>query len=129
MELYALQQHLPELQAADTSLVAITPELPDNTMTTVEKNELTFDVLSDVGNEAARQFGIVFELPDNLRTFYSNPRINLPVTQGNDQFELPVPATFVVNRDGIVVIRHVDVDYTTRVEPSEVVAAVQALSR
>ncbi len=127
MELYALQQQLPALQAANASLVAITPELPDNTMTTVEKNELTFDVLSDVGNTVARQFGIVFELPDNLHAFYSNPRINLTETQGNDHFELPVPATFVVDRNGVVAMRHVDADYTTRVEPSEVVAAVQAL--
>ncbi len=96
-------------------------------MTTVEKNELTFDVLSDVGNDVARQFGIVFELPDNLHAFYSNTRINLPVTQGNDKFELPVPATFVVDRHGVVTMRHIDVDYTTRVEPSDVVAAVQAL--
>ncbi|WP_320416313.1 redoxin domain-containing protein [Candidatus Entotheonella palauensis] len=127
MELYALQQLLPKFQAASASFVAITPELPDNTMTTVEKNELTFDVLSDVGNEVARKFGIVFELPDNLHAFYSNPRINLPVTQGNDKFELPVPATFVADRNGVVVMRHIDADYTTRVEPSEVLAAIQAL--
>ncbi len=96
-------------------------------MTTVEKNELTFDVLSDVGNHVARTFGIVFELPDNLHDFYSNPRIDLPKTQGNDDFELPIPATFVVNRDGTVVVADIDADYTTRLEPSAVVAAVQAL--
>lgn len=127
MELYALQQELPKLGAAHASLVAITPELPDHTLSTVEKHQLTFEVLSDVGNHTARQFGLVFQLPDNLQAFYGSDRINLPKTQGNDDFELPIPATFVVDRSGSVVKAYVDVDYTTRLEPSEVVAAVQQL--
>jgi len=66
-------------------------------------------------------------LPDNLHAFYGSDRINLPKTQGNDDFELPIPATFVVNREGAGVSAHVDVDYTTRLEPSAVVMAVQPL--
>jgi peroxiredoxin len=128
MELYALQQRLPELTAAGASLVAISPELPDQTMSTVEKNRLTFEVLSDVGNQVARQWGLVFQLPDNLRTFYSNPRIDLPRTQGNDHFELPIPGTFVVDRQGNIVKAFVDPDYTQRLEPAEVVAALQQLA-
>ena len=127
MELYALQQELPQLTAASASLVAITPELPDHTLSTVEKHQLTFEVLSDVGNGVARQFGLVFQLPENLQGFYGSSRIDLPSTQGNNHFELPIPATFVVDRNGTVVQAHVDVDYTTRLEPSEVVAAVQQL--
>jgi len=127
LELYALQQELPKLTTANTTLVAITPELPDNTLSTVEKNQLTFEVLSDVGNHIARHFGLVFQLPENLRAFYGSSRIDLPRTQGNSDFELPIPATYVVDRHGIVVKAYVDVDYTTRLEPSEVVAAVQQL--
>ena len=96
-------------------------------MSTVEKNQLEFEVLSDVGNTVARQFGLVFQLPDNLHAFYGSDRINLPKTQGNDDFELPIPATFVVDRNGTIAKAYVDVDYTTRLEPSEVVAAVQQL--
>jgi peroxiredoxin len=128
MELYALQQRLPEFTAAGASLVAISPELPDQTMSTVEKNQLTFEVLSDVGNQVARQWGLVFQLPDNLRTFYSNPRIDLPRTQGNEHFELPIPGTFVVDHQGKIVKAFVDPDYTQRLEPAEVVAAVQQLA-
>ena len=81
-----------------------------------------------MGNHVARQFGLVFQLPEYLRDFYGSTRIDLPRrTQGNSDFELPIPATYVVDRHGIVVKAYVDVDYTTRLEPSEVVVAVQQL--
>jgi peroxiredoxin len=94
----------------------------------VEKHQLTFAVLSDVGNHVARQWGLVFQLPDNLQAFYSNPRIDLPKTQGNSSFELPIPGTFVVDRQGKIVKAFVDPDYTQRLEPDEVVIAVQQLN-
>ncbi|MEE8301696.1 MAG: redoxin domain-containing protein [Candidatus Tectomicrobia bacterium] len=124
MELYALQQKLPEITSAGASLVAITPELPDQTLTTVEKNQLQFEVLSDVGNNVARQFGLVFQLPADLRTVYQGFGIDLPKTQGNQDFELPIPATFVIDRDGKVVKALVDPDYTKRLEPEAVVEAL-----
>jgi peroxiredoxin len=108
--------------------VAVTPELPDHTLSTVEKNQLTFEVLSDVDNKVARQWGLVFELPQNLHAFYSNPRIGLPETQGNNRFELPIPGTFVVDRQGRIVKAFLDPDYTQRLEPAEVVTAVQQLA-
>ena len=119
---------MPDLTAAGASLVAITPELPDHTISTVEKNQLTFEVLSDVGNQVARQWGLVFQLPENLHAFYGSPRIALPKTQGNDNFELPIPGTFVVDRQGKIVKAFVDPDYTQRLEPAEVVAAVRQLA-
>ncbi len=124
MELYALQQKLPEITSAGASLVAITPELPDQTLTTIEKNQLQFEVLSDVGNNVARQFGLVFQLPADLRTVYQGFGIDLPKTQGNQDFELPIPATFVIDRDGKVVKALVDPDYTKRLEPEAVVEAL-----
>ncbi len=124
MELYALQEKLPAITAASASLVAITPELPDQTLTTVDKNQLQFEVLSDVGNNVARQFGLVFQLPADLRTVYQGFGIDLPKTQGNQDFELPIPATFVIDRDGKVVKALVDPDYTKRLEPEAVVEAL-----
>jgi peroxiredoxin len=129
LELYALQQQLPELTTAGASLVAITPELPDHTMSTVEKHQLTFAVLTDQDNAVARQFGLAFELPETLRPFYGSARIDLPKTQGNDRFTLPIPGTFVIDRDGKVIKACVDPDYRRRLEPAEIVAAVQQLAR
>ena len=104
--------------------MAITPELPDQTLTTIEKNQLQFEVLSDVGNNVARQFGLVFQLSADLRTVYQGFGIDLPKTQGNQDFELPIPATFVIDRDGKVVKALVDPDYTKRLEPEAVVEAL-----
>ncbi len=75
----------------------------------------------------ARQFGLVFQIPEDLREVYSSFGIDLPGTQGNDHFELPIPATFVIDRHGIVARSFVDPDYSQRLEPADVVAALQAL--
>jgi peroxiredoxin len=128
LELYALQQKMPEITVAGATLAAITPELPDHSLSTVEKHQLTFEVLSDVGNEVARQFGLVFQLPAALREVYEGFGIDLPQTQGNDRFELPIPGTFVIDHLGIVVTAFVDPDYTKRLEPSEIVEALLALT-
>ena len=107
--------------------MAITPELPDRALPTIEKNQLTYEVLSDLNNDMARQFGLVFQIPEDLREVYISLGIDLPGTQGNDHFELPIPATFVIDRHGVVVRSFVDPDYTKRLEPAEVLAALQEL--
>ncbi len=119
---------MPNITAAGASLVAITPERPDHSLSTVEKHQLTFEVLSDLGNEVARQFGLVFQLPEDLRSVYEGFGIDLPKTQGNDRFELPIPGTFVIDRHSTVVTAFVDPDYTKRLEPSEIIDALRALT-
>lgn len=121
LELRALQQHLPQFTALGASLVAISPQLPDESMTTVEKNELSFPVLSDVGNQVARQFGLVFSLSESLRPIYADFGIDLPKYNGTDTFELPVPATFVIDSAGTVKAAYVNADYKQRMEPAEIV--------
>ncbi|MGC8480078.1 MAG: peroxiredoxin-like family protein [Acidimicrobiales bacterium] len=128
IELRMLQTRLDELNALGATLVAISPQTPDNSLTTEEKLELSFPVLSDVGNVVARRFGLVFQLPEALREVYNGFGIDLPAANGDDTFELPIPATFVIDGDGVVAWRHVDPDYTKRAEPDDVIAAVEALA-
>lgn len=125
LELKALQDSLPEITDLGASLVAISPELPDNSLTTAEKNNLGFEVLSDSGNGVARRFGLVFTVAETLRPLYENFGIDLPGGNGDDSYELPMPATYVVGRDGIVKKVFVDADYTRRLEPADVVAALR----
>lgn len=127
LELRALQAALPDITAAGATLVAISPQLPDNSLSTAEKLELAFPVLSDVGNVVAREYGLVFSLPEDLRSVYDGFGIDLPAANGDQTFELPVPATFVIGRDGSVAWRFVDPDYTHRGDPADVIAAVKAL--
>jgi peroxiredoxin len=118
---------LPQIRAASGSLVAISPELPDHAIATAQKNGLGFEILSDLGNKVARQFGLVFQLPPDLRDLYKNAFGNdLAVKNGDASYELPIPATFVIARDGTVRAAFVEPDYTQRLEPAEIVQALHA---
>ncbi|MEM1153416.1 MAG: peroxiredoxin-like family protein [Pseudomonadota bacterium] len=127
LELSAYQRALPEINAAGATLVAITPELPDSSLTTVEKNELAFEVLSDPNAEYAKQLGLVFALPEELRPVYKSFGIDLEQYNGKGQYELPLAATFVVKTDGVIATAFVEADYTKRQEPSEVIEALNNL--
>ncbi|MDO1501627.1 peroxiredoxin-like family protein [Winogradskyella maritima] len=124
IELKALQAALPEFKSKGANLVAISPETPDNSLSTAEKNELSFEVLTDEDNLLAKQIGLVFQLPKEIQSIYDNFGIDVAKHNENDKFELPVAATFVVNKDGIVTYRYVNEDYTKRAEISEIIEAL-----
>jgi peroxiredoxin len=128
LELRALQGALPEMKHLGAELVAISPQTPDGSLSTAEKNELTFPVLSDIGSVTAKAFGIVFDLAEELRPVYTRAGHALPNKNGNDSWALPIPATFVLDKDGVIALAFVDVDYRNRLEPAEVVTAVRALA-
>ncbi len=128
MELNALQRWLPEIEAAGGKLVAVAPELPDNSLTTREKSNLQFEVLSDQGNGVARAFGLVFALPEALRPIYAKIGIDIPAYNGDDSFEIPMPATYIIGRDGEIHYAFVDADYTQRLEPEVIVRELQQLA-
>ncbi|NNN00732.1 MAG: AhpC/TSA family protein [Acidimicrobiaceae bacterium] len=127
MELRALQARLGEITSAGATLVAVSPQTPDSSMSTVEKLELAYPVLSDVGNIVARSFGLVFSLPEDLREVYSGFGLDLPAANGDDTFELPIPATYIIDSSGKVVWRFADADYTKRADPNDVTAALASI--
>ncbi len=127
LELRALQARLPEIAAAGATLVAVSPQTPDNSLSTAERLELEFPVLSDVGNVVARSFGLVFTLPEDLREVYTGFGLDLPAANGDDSFELPIPATYVIAASGEVAWRFADPDYTRRGEPDDVIDALGSL--
>ena len=108
--------------------MAISPETPNVSLSTAEKNELDFEVLSDVGNRVAKSLGLVFSLPEELRPIYSQFGIDIPAHNGDTTFELPIPATYVIASDGTVSLEFVDPDYTQRLDPSKVVDALKQLA-
>ena len=129
IELHGLQRVLPEIKKLGASLVAISPQLPDNSLTTEEKNGLQFPVLSDVGNTVARRFGIVYTLPKDLLDTYDTFGHGLQKMNGDEgATELPIPATFVLDRDGIVQLAYVDEDYTKRLDPVLILDKLQELT-
>lgn len=126
MELRALQEILPEIKDIKASLVAISPETPDNSLTTSEKNELKFIVLSDIDNHVARKIGLVFQMPEDLREVYHSFNLDVPKHNGNFDYELPMPATYVVDKDRTIIYAFVSEDYTERANPSEILKMLHA---
>ena len=128
MELKALQNILPQLSTLNTNLVAISPETPDNSMTTSEKNELEFTVLSDIDNAYAKSLGLVFQLPEDLRTVYHSFNIDVPKHNGNQDYELPMPATYIINNNREIIYSFVPEDYTERLDPETILDVLQKQS-
>lgn len=122
-----MQRSLPEIKALDGQLVAVSPQLPDNSLSTAEKLDLDFAVLSDVGNRVARDFGLVFKLSDKVQEIYQGFGIDLPGANGDESYELPVPATYIVTRDGIIRFAYIDVDYTNRLDPETIIAELKKM--
>lgn len=128
LELRALQRALPEMKRFGATLVAISPQTPDESLSTAEKNELAFPVLSDTESMTARAYGIAFDLADELRPIYAKFGHALPDKNGDESWALPIPATFVIAQDGTITFAYVDVDYRSRMEPSEIIAALRTLA-
>ena len=108
-------------QAAGATLVVISPQTAKQSYFTADQHQLRFPVLSDPGNRVARQFGLVYRLPQELERLYRGIFINLPLANGDESWELPLPATYILERDGTVLFAFADADHMRRAEPAELV--------
>ena len=129
VELHAYQQVLQDIKAAGATLVAITPELPDASLSTSERHGLEFEVLTDLGSEYARELGIVFTLSEELRPIYKSFGIDIEEYNGEGQFDVPLAATFVVNSNGTIACAFVAADYTLRADPADVMNVLKSLKK
>ena len=126
LQLRAFQAALADIHAAGASLVAVSPQTPDNSLTLAEQAALEFPVLSDVGNTVARSYGLVFALGAADRELHGGVGIDLAASNGDATWELPAPAVFVVDADGTIRYASIAGDYRWRVGPDEVLAALRA---
>jgi peroxiredoxin len=117
LELQALQSMAENFAKVGTKIVAISPQTPDASLTTKEKNELTFEVLSDEKNVISKEYGLVFSLAEELRPIYTKFGIDIPTLNEDDSYELPMPATYLINKNKEVLYSFIDEDYTKRCEP------------
>ncbi|WP_159023975.1 peroxiredoxin-like family protein [Formosa sp. L2A11] len=126
LTLQRLQQELTHFKAEGANLLALTPELPDNSINTTEKNELKFEVLSDIGNEVGKTYGIIYKLTDDVAKHYQKS-FDLHGFNGNKSDELPLAATYVINQNGKITYEFLEVDYRKRAEPADIITALKAL--
>jgi peroxiredoxin len=126
LQLRAYQDILPDITALGARLVALSPELPDNSLSTVEKNKLAFTVLSDTGNAVAQRYGIAYTLPDSLIEAFKG-RLDLPTLNGDDSWELPLAVTYIITTEGTIHTAFIDADYRKRAEPAAILEALRAI--
>lgn len=129
LQLRALQARLDDIHALGATLVAISPQVPDGSMTKNEINEMDFIVLSDQDAKIASQYGVAWVVPEFLVEHMRVDRnLDLGKINNGNGSVLPIPATFVLGRDGVVTWSYVNVDYRTRSEPDEIIEALKKLS-
>ena len=122
IELKALQSALPEFKTKGAQLLAISPESPDNSLSTVEKNSLEFEVLTDNNNQFAKSINLVYQLPQELVSLYKKFGIDLEDSQNNSSNELPISATYVIDTSGKIIYDFIEEDYKLRADPNEILS-------
>ena len=128
LQLRALQARLEEIEALGATLVAISPQVPDGSLTKSEISEMTFTVFSDQNAKVASQYGVAWEVPEFLLDHMRVDRnLDLEKINNGNGSVLPIPATFIIGTDGIIVWNYVNVDYRTRSEPEEIIEALKKL--
>jgi len=126
--LEALETALPAIEGSGGHLVALTPDTGSHFAETKGRHALTYDILSDVDSAVGLQFGVLFRAPEPYRELLASLGIDLEERHGNSGWFIPIPATFVVDQSGVIRYAFVNVDFTRRAEPEEVVDVLRALS-
>jgi len=124
-QMEAMNLILPQIVQAGATLAAISPQTVKQSFFMHDQHKLRFPLLSDVGNKVARQFGLTYRVPELQETVYRRAFVNLPFTNGDESWELPIPATYILDREGTVLYASADEDYTERSEPREIVQFLQ----
>src|SRR5579863_8134859 len=123
-ELETWRDLCPRLREQGALLVAIGPQTERQSDFMVGHHGLSFPVLSDSGNKVAEQFGLVYTIPDYHRAYYRSIMVNIPFVNGDPSWSLPLPATYVIGRNGRVAYAQAHADYRVRPEPEEALAAI-----
>jgi peroxiredoxin len=123
-QMEAMNLVLPQIEKAGATLVAVSPQTVKQSFFMHDQHKLRFPLLSDAGNRVARMFGLTYRVPAPQEAVYRRAFVNLPFTNGDESWELPIPATYVVDRSGMVLFASANEDYTERPEPSDILSAL-----
>lgn len=116
---------MPEITSLGATILALSPILPELSKALAENLGLEFDVLNDSGNKVALKYGLVFRLAESLQPIYQDFGIDLNEANGDTSNTLPLPATFILNTQGEILLASMDVDYTVRLAPEKIITALQ----
>ena len=124
-QMEAMNLVLPQIEQAGATLVAVSPQTVKQAFFMHDQHKLRFPLLSDADNQVARKFGLTYRVPDAQEAVYRKAFVNLPFTNGDDSWELPIPATYIVDREGTIRYASANEDYTERPEPDDLVRALR----
>jgi peroxiredoxin len=126
-QMEAMNYIASQISAAGASLVAISPQTEKQAYFMRDQHKLGSPILVDARNDVARKFGLVYRVPEEQQKLYRSTFVNLPFANGDDSWELPIPASFIVDRDGTILFASADEDYTERPEPLEILSVLEGL--
>ena len=121
----AMSSIAAQIAAGGASLVAVSPQTEKQAFFMHDQHKVAFPLLVDAHNQLAHQFGLVYRVPEEQQALYSRTFVNLPFVNGDSSWELPIPGTFVIERDGAILFASANEDYTDRPEPLEILSAVR----
>jgi peroxiredoxin len=127
-QMEAMNNIASTIAAAGVSLIAVSPQMEKQAYFMRDQHKLAFPLLVDAHNHLARQFGLVYRVSEEQQALYRSTFVNLPFTNGDSSWELPIPATFVIDRDGTVLFASANEDYMERPEPLEILSLLEHLS-
>ena len=125
-ELEALREAAPEISAIGASLVALTAEDRGGALSAKRKHVLDFEILCDFDNGVSLDFGLVFRVTNEIRDHYREAGIDFPLIYGNESWFLPIPATYVVGKDGVIKLAYVNPEFRHRLDPTHILEALRA---
>ncbi|MDH5436212.1 MAG: AhpC/TSA family protein, partial [Gammaproteobacteria bacterium] len=124
LEFKALMDIYPQVKTMGAELIAISPQTHHHSVSTVSDLAIKFPVLSDPANQVTKRFGLLFTMPHAIQVLYKEWGLDVPTANGSDSYDLPVPATYIVGSDGTVVDAYINVNYTERMEPAEIIKSL-----
>lgn len=126
-QMEAMNYVAAQIVAAGASLAAISPQTQKQAYFMHDQHKLAFPLLVDTNNEVARQFGLVYRASQEQEDLYRRTFVNLPLVNGDDSWTLPIPATYIIDRDGTVLFVSANEDYTERPEPLEILSKLESI--
>jgi peroxiredoxin len=124
-QMEAMNLVVPQIEQAGATLVGISPQTVKQSFFMHDQHKLRFPLLSDAGNKVARQFGLTYRVPEAQESVYRRAFVNLAFANGDESWELPIPATYILDRDGTILYASANADYTERPEPTDIVKFLQ----
>jgi peroxiredoxin len=124
-QMEAMNAVLPLIEHTGATLIAISPQTVKQSFFMRDQHRLRFPLLSDAGNNVSRQFGLTYRVPEEQQAIYLRAFVNLPFVNGDESWELAIPATYIIDRNGTVMFASANEDYTERPEPGDILAVLR----